>query len=52
MTSYTNARPGTGLLVVDLDLGLAWDNNSKAWRRIASSIARRMLRFRPKWSTG
>ena len=22
MTSYTNARPGAGLLVVDLDLGL------------------------------
>jgi hypothetical protein len=23
MTSYTNARPGTGLVVVDLDLGTA-----------------------------
>jgi hypothetical protein len=23
MTSYTNARPGAGLLVVDLDLGTA-----------------------------
>jgi hypothetical protein len=23
MTSYTNARPGVGLLVVDLDLGTA-----------------------------
>jgi len=23
MTSYTNARPGTGLLVMDLDLGTA-----------------------------
>jgi hypothetical protein len=23
MTSYTNARPGAGLLVVDLDLGAA-----------------------------
>ncbi len=29
-----------------------WGNNSKAWKRMASSIVWRILRFPPKWSTG
>jgi hypothetical protein len=33
MTSYTNARPGAGLLVVDLDLGTASGRCTKERRQ-------------------
>jgi len=49
MTSYTNARPGVGLLVVDLDLGtgsgLLLDGSRHGWLS-ARGIPRQAVRLR------